>query len=223
MSDTLTGVLWIVGLGVAALAIAALADLRSARRAAAAASQAPDRGEAMAAAPTPDYVLDDPHRPRRSPLTAEERAELEQDLAGDDLATLNLVLADDRLATHSEPERAIVRGPLVVVCPEGVGSVRELLPTLERASQQRSAILVAAPRFDPELLDVMSINADRGTLVALPLRGSAAECERLANLCGATPVPRVDLQSGYLPHSVYGRALLCVAGADQTMVVAPSP
>ncbi|MGA4668741.1 hypothetical protein ACPCG0_02910 [Propionibacteriaceae bacterium Y1923] len=222
MDGTLGVVIIVVG-GIIALAIAAFADWRSKQRIEAAMTQAPDRGPAMADAPVPEYVPEPApdDRPRRHPLTEDEQATLAEDLAGDHTHTVSAVLADDRLATTSEPQRAILRGPLVMVCPEGIGSLREVLDTLERASQQKSGIVLVAPSFDPEVLDVMSINVDRGIIEAIPLHADAEVCQQVAGLTGATGVPRADLQSGYLPHSVYGRALLVVAGLDETVLVAP--
>lgn len=222
MDGTLGVVIIIVG-GIVLLAIAALADRRSRQRLEAAMTEAPDRGPAMAEAPVPTYIAPPTadERPARHPLTEQEQAALAEDLDTDQTHTVEATLADERLATTSEPQRAILRGPLVMVCPEGVGSVREVLDTLERSAQQKSGIVLAAPSFDAEVLDMMSVNADRGTLESLPLLASAEVCTRIAELTGATGVSRADLQAGYLPHSVYGRALLVVAGLDQTVLVAP--
>ena len=221
--DGALGVVIIMAAGIALLVAAALADWRSQRRLDAALQQAPDRGEVMAEAPVPRYLPEpsDDERPRRHPLTRQEQADLDADMATDQLRTVNATLADRRLATTSDPQRAIIRGPLVMVCPEGIGSLREVLDTLNRASQQKSGIVLVAPTYDAEVLDVMSINVDRGIIEALPLRADAATCAQIAALTGATGVPRSDLQAGYLPHSVYGRALLVVAGMDETVLVAP--
>ncbi|MGA4508778.1 hypothetical protein ACQB6R_11865 [Propionibacteriaceae bacterium G1746] len=220
--DTL-GVVGILVVGIGLLLIAAWADWRSERRAREALAAVPDRGGAMADAPTPTYVPEPTpdELPRRSPLTEDEAAALARDLATDDARILPAVLADERLATNAEPQRAIVRGPLVMVCHEGIGSLREVLPTLERAAQQKTAIVLVAPSFDTEVLDVLHINAQRGLLQGLPLAADEDTCRQLAEQTGATPAPRSDLQSGYLPHAIYGRALLVVAGLDQTVVVAP--
>lgn len=222
MDSTLGVAIILVG-GIALLAIAALADWRSKRRIESAMQEAPDRGPAMAEAPVPEYVPEPTaeQRPLRHPLSAEERAALDDDLATEQKRTVAATLADVRLTTHSDPARAIIRGPLVMVCPEGIGSLREVLDTLNRAAQQKSGIVLVAPRFEAEVLDVISVNVDRGTLEALPLLADAAACADIAELTGASPVPRSDLQAGYLPHSVYGRALLVVAGEDETLLVAP--
>ena len=221
--DGVLGVIIIMAGGIALVAIAALLDWRSQKRLDAAMRQAPDRGPALAEAPVPDYIpapleLD---RPPRQPLTSEEQAALDEDLATEQKRNVTATLADDRLATASDPQRAILRGPLVLVCPEGIGALREVLDTLERAVQQKTGIVLVAPTFDPVVLDVLSVNVDRGILAALALRADADTCAQIAELTGATGVPRSDLQAGYLPHSVYGRALLVVAGTDQTVVVAP--
>lgn len=146
---------------------------------------------------------------------------MDRDLDSDEKHVLAATLADARLATSSAPERAILRGPLVLVCPDGILSVREVLDTLNRAAEQKSGIVLAAPSFDPEVLDMLSVNVDRGTLEALPVTASPGVCLELARITGATGVPRSDLQAGYLPHSVYGRALLVMAGLEETVVVAP--
>ncbi|MBO1030778.1 hypothetical protein IPV09_05435 [Tessaracoccus sp. SD287] len=221
--DGTLGVVIILVVGITLLVVAALADWRSRRRLDAALQQAPDRGPAMADAPVPRYLPEPSpdERPRLHPLTSQEQADLNAELATDQLRTVAATLADARLATTTDPQRAIIRGPLVMVCPEGVGSLREVLDTLNRASQQKSGIVLVAPSFDAEVLDVMSINVDRGILEALPLRADEDTCAQIAGLTGATGVPRADLQAGYLPHSVYGRALLVVAGLDQTVLVAP--
>lgn len=220
--DGTLGVVIILVVGITLLVVAALADWRSRRRLDAALQQAPDRGHAMADAPVPRYLPEPSpdERPRRHPLTSQEQSDLDAEMATDQLRTVTATLADARLATTTDPQRAIIRGPLVMVCPEGIGSLREVLDTLNRASQQKSGIVLVAPSFDAEVLDVMSINVDRGILEALPLRADEDTCAQIAGLTGATGVPRADLQAGYLPHSVYGRALLVVAGLDQTVLVA---
>lgn len=219
MGGTTTGVLLILGIGLSLLALASWADWRADRRAREAMAAAPDRGEPLQGLATPEYVQQ-PEAPTRALLTDAERQELEEQLSGSGVHELTAALADLRLVTHSQPNRAILRGPLVMVCPEGIGTVREVLPTLERVLAQRSSLLLAAPTLDAELLDMLHANAARGLRVA-PIRAGATTCVQLCELTGAEPVTRADLQAGYVPHSAYGRALLVTASQDGCTLVVP--
>lgn len=219
MDPTTLGVVTILVVGLGVLGIAALADWISHRRAEQALRAVPDRGEALADLPAPEYVVGEPTTTGRV-LTDDERAELERDLASDHALTVGARLADEALATTSDPARAIVRGALVLVCPDGIGSAREVTGVIGRSARQHTPLVLVAPRFDPQALDVMVQNTLRGHVVALPLRASAEACDRLAEHAGASPVPRSDLQSGYVPDACFGRALLVVAGTGETVMVA---
>jgi len=69
---------------------------------------------------------------------------------------------------------------------------------------------------------MMAANAEHGVLMALPLRAGSQECARIAELCGAMPLSRADLQSGWAPDEAFGRALIVVAGLDSSVLVVPT-
>lgn len=219
MSPTVAGVLVILVVGIAVVGAATLADWHSHRRAQQLLHAVPDRGEALDDLPAPDYVTDTP-RATLPVLDDDERRALERDLDTAGALTIAAPLADDRLATTREPLRAIVRGALVLVCPEGIGSAREVTEVLARASAQRTPLALFAPTIEPQALDAMAQNTLRGLALALSVRADAEQCALVAEHTGATGIGRADLQSGWLPDSALGRALVVVAGQDETVVVA---
>lgn len=217
--EATVGVIVILLFGLAALLLAAVLDLRAERRAEAQLKEATTTGIDEVDQEVPDYVSEAdalaeiPLRPLPDPA-------LDRALSG--ATAVAARLADERSATHTPPPTAVLYGPLVLVNHEGFGSVRESLGLLERASQSQEALALVSPEFDEELLDVIAANTRRGTLDCAAIIADSAACDEIALLTGATALGRADLQSGYLPHSAYGRAALLVASATGSRWVSTS-
>lgn len=229
MSSTLQGVLTIIGVGLLILVIAAALDLRSKRRADRAlatppSTETPD-GTPL---PTPDYVSADAlsrSEQAPSPLTADESAALASATQTPTALHLARGLADPRQGTRTNPDdpsaapRAVLEHPMVLVVSDGIGSPREALQTLERAAKAKEAIVLASSAIDPEVVDMVTVNVRQSVISAITLVLDADDLTALAATTGAGVLTRADLQSGYVPHSAYGRAAWVIADADETTVV----
>lgn len=217
MGQTLGGAVVILVVGLAVLAVATAVDwYRDTRARAAVLPKIQDDADDV-----PEYVTVNPEDlPARHVLSDEESRQLDADLATDLRLDLPARLADERLTTHLDPVRSIVRGALVLVCPDGIGSVAEVLKGLELARAHGTPMVLAAPWFDPELVDTLVVNMARGLLTSVPLLCPPQACTEVAEATGASPVSRADLQAGDVPPSVYGRALLVVADTQSCVLVA---
>ncbi|WP_203568722.1 hypothetical protein [Aestuariimicrobium ganziense] len=215
--ETLRGVLIILGVGLVVLTIAATLDRRSARRADRALQQVPDlpgadESDAPAAPPpTPEYVSSEQaHRPGAdTALTDEQRARVEALRDGsEDVVEVSAQLPDPRLANSGGT--LVAFQARVLSCPEGIGSAREVMQTLERAARDKTPVVLLAPTIDVEVVDLLVVNTARGTLEGGAVIVGAGDCLQVAESLGGHAVGRADLQSGYVPHSAYGTASVLV-------------
>lgn len=179
------GFLVVLGVGLALFLVATLADRRSARRA----QQAVGLPPARAVAP----ALSQPDDEQRRALEI-FRAEQPQ---------VALRLADASMATWQAPDCLELADATVLCCPEGIGSQRELLDALLATRAQSRPLVVAVTSIPAEELALLC--AAPGLTMPV-LVGDEQACRQLAELAGATPIGRGDLQSG-----LAGRALGRVA------------
>jgi hypothetical protein len=222
-TSTVQGVLTIIAIGVLVLAVAALVDWRSKRRAEATLA-APPTSETTAGSPlpTPDYVT--PETLNRTavapePITSDEAAALASAEAEPSTVRFGRGLLDPRQANRRDPERLVLNGALVLVVSDGIGSPQEVLQTLDRAARTHEPIVLASSAIDPEVVDLVSVNAQQRVISAGTLVLPADALELLAATTGATALTRADLQAGYVPHSAYGRAAWVTADAEHTTIV----
>lgn len=210
----------VLAIGLAALVIAMLRDRITRRRAELAAGRRAAREipGLDADAPLPHYVPAGHPSIRQKALafTTAERATVEQWRAS--ASRIEASLAGDELATHLDPPTAIQHDVTVLVCPEGVGSMRELLPTAERAVREHRALLVAASAIDADVVETLAVNQRAGRLAGCAVIADADACAALCAATGASPVSRADLQSGYVPHAAYGHAARVVSDATATWI-----
>ncbi len=222
-SSTVTGLVVIVGIGLVALAVAAWLDWRSKRRAEQAlhaAPSAPPGDPDRAEGPAPSYATADELLESAEPvvLDAEQAAALSTELNQPDALRLQGGLITPELATHAHPARTVLR-PTKVLVTDRIGSVREVLPSLERSLREHTPVLLAATEIDAEVVSVVAVNLAQGRLRAAALVLAPQELARLAEFTGATALAQTDLQAGYIPHSVYGQASLVVIDQDSTTVL----
>lgn len=100
-------------------------------------------------------------------------------------------LADERFATWAGPPTAELADAAVLLCTEPPAQLRELLSSLERSGTR--PLVVIAPAFGDELLTLLATPGNRCT----PLLAEPEALEQLAELTGASPADRADLQSGW--------------------------
>ncbi|WP_420174319.1 hypothetical protein [Luteococcus sp. OSA5] len=171
----MTGFLLVLGVGLALLAVAAWRDRLS-------------RRTAQTTVGAPLECLEPPSL--ASPSEA-QRAAL-TDFCSRALR-LDARLGDPRFGTWDDPPTLELAPAEVLCCPEGVGSQRELLPSIARARGNQRPLLLACPSLPDDLVAVLSAGRARQVFW---LRASAAVCGQIAEACGGEVVGRADLQSG---------------------------
>ena len=181
----------ILVIGGGLLVAAALADRRNRR------VDRPRR-PGLAAAPgnEPDYYTTDQllaGAPQPQSLDKANRQRLDDRLAA--AARLDLVLAAPTLATHDRG-RAILDRPLILVCADQVNQLREVLPSMGMAAQDRRALLIAAPAIAADTLQTIAANKLAGTLEVAVALGQPAELAKLAAAAGTETYPVADRQAG---------------------------
>lgn len=133
--------------------------------------------------------------------------------------TVPATLADPALATSTNPVVMVLSEARVLACPEGVGSVREVLAIVEAAIRDRVPLVLVAPALGSEVVELLVVNTTQGILRGGGLLTGAGDCFTIAERLGGHPVTRADLQSGYVPPSAYGHAATVVAGQDSVRFV----
>ncbi len=186
-----------VGAGLALLALAVLADRRARRRVTGAGRPAPLRNSEEVNRHVPAYItqseVDDLPAPNKGsfgplPHSGEGFA---FGHAHRDFATV----ADG--ASRDNATLLIVDGT--------VGSMRELLAPLSRATEEKPLVVVAAS-FHPDVLTTLAANRRALHAPVVAAVADARDRLRLAELTGATQLDPSDLQAGYVPAGTLGRA-----------------
>lgn len=195
------GFLVVLGVGLVLFALAALADRRSARRAQQVVGLPPARTVA----------------PARSEPDEEQRRALE--LFRAEQPSLALGLADASMATWRSPDCLELADAAVLCCPEGIGSQRELLNARIAARALSRSLLVALTSIPDDELALLC--ATPGLTMPV-LVGDEDACRQLAELAGATPIGRGDLQAG-LAGRALGHVARLVADETACWVLSPQP
>lgn len=212
-----------LAIGLPLLALAALVDWRSRVRRNQALSSAPDRDIPHHDGPAPHYIPADDVLSRPvvlAALSSDEASRLDAELA--DATRLPVGWASDRFATHRDPVRAMLSGPLVLVCDE-VSALRELLTPLQRARQLGRPLVIVAERIDPAVIDTLVANRLRLDLGLLAVVAPADVLDSLRSLLGTPGSTRTDLQAGYLPATALIEVQRWVADRAASWIVRPQP
>jgi len=216
------GVVAVVVIGVAVVVYGWLSDRTANRHRAAQVSEPPDRvipGRPDDAA-EPSYELEpDLLSERRYPnaLDETERDHLAAQL--DQAPALPHGWADQAFVTDPDTSWSVLNSPLVLVTAEPVTTMRELLPVLDKARNQNTALLIAAPRFVDEVIATLAVNAATQHLPVCAITIEPHAAAELAKHTGTYPVPRADLQAGYLPPSSLGHCDRFVAAPKRCWVL----
>jgi len=205
MSTAWQGFFIILGVGVVILAVAALADRHTRRK-----GEGQLAGGKHDAAASPGYATMT-ELLRRSPSAG--TASSPEALRG--ATSVALTLAAQSLA--NDDRRCVASDPRVLICDDAVTTVRELVPIWGRL-EPGQALTVAAPTFDPAVIDTAVANSRAGTRLVQLLIGDADARASLAGLTGATPVTHADLQADATTAMDLGKAKLIAAGTDATLV-----
>lgn len=108
--------------------------------------------------------------------------------------------ADPRFVTDPALGWAVLHDALVVVV-EGIGSVRELLPLVERSTAAGKALVVVTGTIDPDTLDTLAVNVLQRRLRAVVVRHPSSELRAAALDLGTDVLSRTSLQAGWCPPS----------------------
>jgi hypothetical protein len=199
-------------LGVLALALAFLTDRRSRERRRQA-SLPPDRHlPRLAQGGDPVYVSAEaantpPKGAEKQTILPEEHAKLSAASSAPQLAS---GWADPRFVTDQESGWAVLHNPLVVVVDE-VGSVRELLPLLEKAAAADRPLVVVTGAMDPDTLDTLAVNVVQRTRRALVVTHPAGDLRAAALDLGVDVIDRSSLQAGWCPPTVFAHVTVWVS------------
>jgi hypothetical protein len=176
--------------------------------------------DAISDRPPTYHTLEDLARqaPDLQPVSDRLRQDLQNQLGAETTYTSAATLLDAVFATHVD-RRAIADDPLVLVCAEPVQTDRELIPVLRTVVRLKRPVVIAAPAFDPTSQQMLAANELAGTVQIIPLVGTQPVLAELAAAAGCTWVERTDLQAGYLPATVWGRADRVVADTQGCAVI----
>ena len=199
-------------LGALALMLAFLSDRRSRRRREQE-SLPPDRpvpGLVAAAAPTYLSAEQANTPPPDAPDQALAAGERETLSAARSTPQLASGWADARFVTDQESGWAVLHDPLVVVVDE-VGSVRELLPLVEKAAAADRPLVVVTGGMDADILDTLAVNVVQRTRHALVVRHPPEDLRQAALDLGVDVVDRTSLQAGWCPPTFFSPVIVWVS------------
>lgn len=135
-------------------------------------------------------------------LSDAERAELKSALGS--APRIDAGLAGDRFVTDPASGWAVAAQPLVASLADPVGTVRELLPLLEKAQRNGRSLVLTAPSFSSAVRDTLAANTVRGKAQCLPVAVSADQSAQVTEHTLAQPLSHADLQSGWVPDDHLG-------------------
>ncbi|MHB1008964.1 MAG: hypothetical protein ACYC1E_06980 [Propionibacteriaceae bacterium] len=112
--------------------------------------------------------------------------------------------------TDQESGWAVLHDPLVVVVDE-VGSVRELLPLVEKAAAADRPLVVVTGGMDADTLDTLAVNVVQRTRHALVVRHPPEDLRQAALDLGVDVVDRTSLQAGWCPPTFFSPVIVWVS------------
>jgi hypothetical protein len=202
-------------LGALALTLALLSDRRSRRRRQQEALP-PDRTvPGLAAGAVPAYVSAEAANtpPRDRPLPPIPAAERDTLRGAGTTPQLGSGWADLRFVTDQESGWAVLHDPLVIVVDE-VGSVRELLPLVEKAGALDRPLVVVAGEMEADALDTLAVNVVQQKRRALVVKHPASELRGVALELGVDVVDRSSLQAGWCPPATFAHVTVWVSSVS---------
>jgi hypothetical protein len=128
--------------------------------------------------------------------------------------------ADPVFVTDAASGYCVLENPLIVVSDDAVTTVRELLPSLEKAGRAKRPLVVVAPKISLDVIATLAVNAVQETLACVAvLVPDAGQRRALCSLVGGAPLSLSDLRAGYLPDDSLGTCAFWVCDAEKLWVV----
>lgn len=191
-------------LGVLGMALAVLADRRSRLRREQA-SMPPDRNiPRLAENAVPVYVsAEEANTPPPGAAQVMPPDERERLLAASSATSrIGSGWADPRFVTHPELGWAVLHDAMVVVV-EAVGSVRELLPLLEKATAAGKPLVIVTGFLDPDALDTLAVNVVQRHRQAVAVLHPSGDLLAVSLELKVDVVSRTSLQAGWVPPVMF--------------------
>lgn len=203
------GIVAVLVIGTAVVAYGWISDRSDDRRRAEAMKRPPEREIPRFRADDirPEYLseLEAVTRPDHLPATdldGRDRAKLKDSLSGSPSFTAGW--PGREYITDTDTDWCVIGDPAIVICDDGITSMRELLPAVKRARTADRPLVVVAPAFSAEVLATLRANWVQGVFSCLPIQLPDDRRRALGSLTGARPVSASDLQAGYLPAGNLG-------------------
>lgn len=112
--------------------------------------------------------------------------------------------ASAEFVTDPRSRQVVLEEPLVLVCSDGVETIRELLPALEQALRTARPLVVVAPVIAPEVLGTLEVNAIQGKVPGVAVLGDADVREQVVEASGAVSIDSTDRRAGWLDPEALG-------------------
>ena len=221
------GLTVVIIVGLAAIIYGALSDRRKNRRAAAEMLAPPKRDipRFTPDAEPPHYLSDlqarrPPEDTGSSDLSQTERQQIRRQLDQASVIKINKGYVSKDFVTDHGSSWAVLDQPRMLLCEDPVGSVRELLPILEKLILTKTPLVIIAPHLEPEVVRTLEVNKIQGTMKLLAVHNvSGTELASLAAGCGAVPVDRTARQSGQAGLDQLGKCDRWVSSRDASYVI----
>lgn len=113
--------------------------------------------------------------------------------------------ASAEFVTEPGARDVVLDDPLVLVCSDGVETIRELLPPLEQALRTGQPLVVVAPTIAAEVLVTLEVNAIQGKVHGVAILADDAVRTQVVEASGAVPIDATDRRSGWLSPDALGR------------------
>ena len=159
-------------------------------------------------------------------ITVESGRGLEDELDVVEGIQFNRGFLSPYFVNNPEKHNVEFEDPFIVLIDENLGTLREIIPTLEAAASSGKPLLLIAKDIDGEALATMVVNSMQGTIKACAVKSPGfgdkyrEQMEDIAVLTGATLVTEhKGLTSDKVDSSHFGTAARVIITKDSTTIV----